>query len=69
MIVANKINSYITAKAPGAFCDGCITNALGLKKPQHAQQITSTLGTSRDFVKEDGVCETCGEEKKVIRHA
>ncbi len=69
MIVAEKINSYITANAPSAFCDGCITSTLGLTKSQHAQQITSALGTTRDFVRENGICDTCGKQKKVTRHA
>ncbi len=69
MIIAERINSLIKAKSPDSYCDGCITHELGLTRPQHVQQITAALGTTRDFVRQDGVCEFCGEEKKVIRRA
>lgn len=69
MIIAERINSFIAIKSPDTYCDGCITHELGLTKSQHVQQITAALGTTRDFVREDGVCDFCGEERKVIRLA
>ncbi len=69
MTVAEKINSYVRQHWPDSFCDGCIARELDLAKPQHVQPITSALGTTRDFVREDGVCEMCGKGKKVIRRA
>ncbi len=69
MIVAEQINLYLTQHSPNTFCDGCIARELSLMKPQQAQQITSALGTTRDFVREAGVCEICGRGKKVIRRA
>lgn len=69
MIIAERINSFIKSKSPDIYCDRCITHELGLTKPQHVQQITAALGTTRDFVREHGVCDFCGEERKVIRRA
>ncbi len=69
MIIAEQINLYLTRHAPNTFCDGCIARELDLRQPQHAQQITSALGTTRDFIREDGICEMCGGQKMVIRRA
>jgi len=69
MTIAEQINLYLTQHSPNTFCDGCIARELSLTKPQHAQQVTSALGTTRDFVRDDGVCEMCGRGKKVIRRA
>ncbi len=68
MTVAEKINSYIRQHWPDSICDGCIARELDLAKP-HAQQITSALGTTRDFIREDGICSMCGKEKRVTRRA
>jgi hypothetical protein len=68
MSVAQKINDYITAKAPAALCDKCIAEAVGLtNKGAHPAQVTKALGTTSDFTREDGTCSMCKSEKKVIR--
>ncbi len=69
MTIAEQINLYLTQHSPNTFCDGCIARELSLTKPQHAQQVTSALGTTRDFVRDAGVCEMCGRGKKVIRRS
>ena len=69
MIVAERVNIFIKRVSPDTYCDGCITRELGLTKPQHVAQITAALGTCRDFVREDGVCDFCAEERRVIRRA
>ncbi len=69
MTIAERINYFITAQSPDTICIDCITQELGLKSSQHVQQITAALGTTRDFVREVGVCDFCGEERMVIRRA
>ncbi len=69
MTIAERINYFITAQSPDTSCAGCITRKLGLTRLQHVKQVTVALGTTRDFVREVGVCDFCGEERMVIRRA
>lgn len=69
MSIAEQINLYLTRSAPAAFCDDCIARALGLSRNQPTQQITNTLCTTSDFIRELDTCSECGGEKRVIRHA
>ncbi len=62
-----EINDYITQNAPNSFCDKCIKEVLSLTKDQHAQQITATLATTRDFTRERTHCKRCANIKKSIR--
>lgn len=67
MLVAQRVNGYITAQRPQALCDQCIAQAVGLAHQAHATQITATLGTTNDFARDNGNCAVCGNERKVIR--
>lgn len=69
MTVPEDVSNYITINRPNAYCDDCIQAALDLSRRQQVQQITSSLGLSADYDRNDGICSTCGSEKKVIRHA
>lgn len=69
MLVAQRVNDYITGKKPGAICDGCIVTGLGLTQQAHAAQITGALGTTSDFARGPGRCSVCGDNKKVISRA
>lgn len=69
MNIAEQINLFLTRSAPAAFCDDCITDALDLLPRQTVQTVTSALGTTSDFDREQGVCSECGKEKKVIQLA
>ena len=66
MLVAQKINNYITAMSPKTICDMCIVNALDLTRQAHASQITGALGTTSDFNREKNTCSSCGELRVVI---
>ena len=66
MLVAQKINDYITAKRPDAVCDLCIVSGLGLTRQAHAAQITGALGTTTDFERGKELCSACGEVRVVI---
>ena len=66
MLVAQKINDFITSRRPDAVCDKCIVESLGLTVSAHAAQITAALGTTSDFVRERGDCSLCKNERMVI---
>lgn len=68
-LVAQRINEHLTLEKPNAWCDGCITTNLSLTTPAHASQITAALGTTSDFIREQGECSICKQDKKVIRRA
>ena len=66
MLVAQKINDFVTSRKPEAVCDKCIVGALGLTVSAHSAQITAALGTTSDFVREQGECFLCKSGKLVI---
>lgn len=65
--IAQRVNDCIAKFRPRAFCDDCITDALGLSRRQQSARVTGALETTIDFVREDDECATCGSIKKVIR--
>jgi hypothetical protein len=68
MLVAQRINDFVTTKRPTAICDKCIANGVGLANhTAHPAQITGAFGTTSDFVREKGMCGICKNEKTVIR--
>ena len=69
MLIAERVNKFITDHMPDAFCDDCIAEELGLSRRQQAHRVTSALATTADFRREVDSCSLCGKEKKVIRHA
>ena len=68
MLVAQKINNFITDKRPSPICDGCIVEALSLTQNAHSNQVTVALGTTSDFYRRRGVCAIC-ENEKMVTHA
>jgi hypothetical protein len=67
MLAAEKVNRFISSKHPEAVCDRCICGAIGFQSHAHSAQITAALGTTSDFIRGDGRCSLCGEERIVIR--
>jgi hypothetical protein len=67
MLVAERVNDFITEQESAPVCDQCIVDALKLSAPAHAAQITAALGTTSDFKREGGTCGICKNERKVIR--
>ena len=45
MLVAQKVNQFVTKHRPKAVCDGCIVKGLSLTAHAHSAQITAALGT------------------------
>lgn len=64
--VPQRVNTYICGAGGYPVCDDCIHKALELPQRQQVQQITSTLGTTRDFTRAIGECSICHKEAKVI---
>ncbi|MGV3771241.1 MAG: hypothetical protein ACO1NM_14515 [Sphingobium phenoxybenzoativorans] len=67
--IAWRVNNYVTAGRPRAYCDDCIADALILSRRQQAARVTGALETTNDFIRESDECATCGTVKKVIRRA
>ena len=66
--VAQRVNNMITDHG-GTLCDRCIAMHLGMKQAPQAQLITQALGTTRDFIREEGLCTLCNGQRMVIRRA
>lgn len=66
MLVAQKINNYITSLYPKPVCDACIVKALSLTKHAHSNQNTAALGTTSDFERDRGECSICKNTRVVI---
>lgn len=58
MIVAERINQFITEMRPEAVCDGCIAVELKLRR-QQVNQVTLALGTTNEFDRGSGTCAMC----------
>lgn len=62
--VPERINRLLTELGT-PHCDRCIQRDLNLGLSNQVQQVTSALGTTRDFRRERGVCTSCGNRKVV----
>lgn len=69
MTVPEDVTEFITTNHPNGYCDDCIREALDLSQRQQVQQITSSIGNTEDYVRADGECWSCGNQKMVIRRA
>lgn len=69
MTVPEDVTNFILANHPNAYCDDCIQDELQLSQRQQVQQITSPLGLTHDYIREERACFSCGNQKIVIRHA
>jgi hypothetical protein len=64
--VPERVAQFLIGKKPNDFCDDCIATALKLARVQQAQQATSGLGSSTDYVRHPARCHACGREEMVI---
>ena len=69
VLVAQRVNDWITEHRPKPVCDNCIVDGLELTTPAHASQITAALGTTSDFIRTKGTCSVCKSERAVIKAA
>ena len=68
MIIAERVNEFITKRYPAPLCDACVASALVLRH-QQANRVTMALGTTSDFDRGNGICADCGKEQKVTRRS
>jgi hypothetical protein len=61
MIIAERVNQYLTQRRPDEVCDSCIADHLKLRH-QQANRVTMALGTTSDFMRGPGVCGDCHRE-------
>ena len=61
MIIAERVNEFVTNRRPDEICDACIATHLNLRH-QQANRVTMALGTTSDFTRQAGVCAECGRE-------
>lgn len=66
MIIAERVNQYITKRRPAGVCDACVAQALDLRH-QQANRVTMALGTTSDFDRTVDLCMDCDKEQKVTR--
>jgi hypothetical protein len=69
MLVAQRVNDWISQHHPRPICANCIVEAIDLSSPAHSAQITAALGTTSDFFRGRGVCSFCRNQRVVIRAA
>lgn len=67
MIVPERVADFLRQNKPHAYCDDCLLVLLKLARRQQVQQVTSSLGASDVFIREQGRCSHCDKEKLVIR--
>jgi uncharacterized protein with PIN domain len=66
MIIAQRVNDYLTRRRPDEVCDGCVASHLGLRH-QQANRVTMALGTTSDFTRETSRCTDCDRELVTTR--
>ena len=67
MLVAERVNRYITNLRGKPVCDPCLVGKLHLSSAAYAQQITAALGTTSDFDRQKDTCSLCNNERIAIR--
>ena len=66
MIIAQRVNDYLTKRRADEVCDGCVASDLGLRH-QPANRVTMALGTTSDFTRKAGLCADCARELVTTR--
>lgn len=64
--VPERVNRFLKERGT-PICDRCIQQSLKLSLSSQVQQISSALGTTRDFKREKGLCSICKNRKVVTR--
>ena len=62
--IPERVNRFV-AERGAPICDRCIQQSLKHSLTNQVQQITSALGTTRDFKREKGTCSICKNQKMV----
>ncbi len=68
-IILELVREFVVDGYPQAVCDDCIAEKLGIAFRQQACRMTRELANLPEFVRVEGVCDTCiDNKKKVIRY-
>ena len=68
-MIPERIRELLVDLAPAPACDDCIQKDLGLRRRQQVQPVTSTLGLTSEFIREQNICSICKSSKLVTRVA
>lgn len=60
---AEQIVAFLQKNKPRVYCDDCIGDELGLRARQSAAGVTHTLGLTSDYLRKDGVCCICKNDR------
>ena len=63
-----RIAGFLRNTAPNAYCDTCLSTALGIERKAVARE-TAILAESAQFKQSRRVCSYCGDVQIVIRAA
>lgn len=66
MIIAERVNQYLSQRRPDEICDSCVADHLKLRH-QQANRVTMALGTTSDFNRGAGRCVDCGRDLVTTR--
>jgi hypothetical protein len=67
MTIAERVEKFLSRRAPAAFCNNCIAKEISLSSHQ-VQRVTSALGTTTFHHAENGSYSVCGEMRKKVFH-
>jgi hypothetical protein len=66
MIIAERVNEFLTKRRSDKLCDACVAAHLSLRH-QQANRVTMALGTTSDFSRGPGLCVDCRRELVTTR--
>lgn len=69
MTIAQRVAGFLREHKPKRFCDDCICERLSLSRRQQAFRVTSALGETSDFVRDDGECSQCHKSPRKVTAA
>ena len=69
MTIAEQVAHFLHQRKPKAYCDDCLCEELKLSRRQQAFRVTSALGVTSDFRRDDGECFRCHESPRKVTQA
>lgn len=69
MTIAEQVAEFLRQRKTNAYCDDCLCEQLKLSRRQQAFRVTSALGVTSDFRRDDGECSCCHEAPRKVTQA
>jgi hypothetical protein len=66
MSVRERVITFLIAQRLHNFCDQCVARALGID-PSTAYRAATKLERASGFVREYGICSSCGDSRLITR--